>query len=255
MIKKSFLLLGLVVTLLEGANESFSKSKKELRKVYQGHQSTIYCECNYNYKDKKNMIDKESCGYIPRNEYTKKGKINERARRIEWEHLIPAENFGRQFSCWRDGDPACVDSKGKSFKGRKCCEKVDKKYRIMQADMHNLYPAVGELNADRSNHRFDFEAATPGQYGECKFEVDFKAKRAKVREDLRGVIARTYLYFNKQYNMQISKQEMQKFEAWNKMYPPSDWEIERNKRIAKVQGNANLFINLSKIIKSGNYEK
>jgi len=53
-------------------NESFNKSKKELRKVYHDHQTTIYCDCKYNYKDKKNMIDKESCGYIPRNKFTYK---------------------------------------------------------------------------------------------------------------------------------------------------------------------------------------
>jgi len=239
---KLFLILLILSTLLFSQNESFSKSKKELRKVYQGHQTTIYCDCKYNYKDKKNMIDKASCGYIPRNKLTKKGKVNERANRIEWEHLIPAENFGRQFSCWRDGNSECVSSKGKAYKGRKCCEKVNKEYRIMQADMHNLFPAVGELNADRSNYRFDFELPTPGMYGKCKFQVLFKEKRAKVRPEIRGIIARDYLYFNKQYGMKLSKQEMQKFQAWDKMYPADAWEIERNKRIAKIQGNENPFI-------------
>ncbi len=31
------------------------------------------------------MIDKSSCGYVPRNAYTNSGKKNERASRIEWE--------------------------------------------------------------------------------------------------------------------------------------------------------------------------
>lgn len=106
--------------------------------------------------------------------------------------MIPAENFGRQFSCWRDGDAKCVNTKGKTFKGRRCCEKVDKDYRIMQADKHNLFPAVGELNADRSNFRFDFELAKPERYGECKFNVDFKQRRAFVKEEIRGVIARDF---------------------------------------------------------------
>ena len=156
--------------------------------------------------------------------------------------MIPAENFGRQFSCWRDGDAKCVNTKGKTFKGRRCCEKVDKDYRIMQADKHNLFPAVGELNADRSNFRFDFELAKPERYGECKFNVDFKQRRAFVKEEIRGVIARDYLYFNKQYKMKLSKQELRKYNAWNKEYPADAWEIERNKRIKKIQGNANPFI-------------
>ncbi|MDD5401102.1 MAG: endonuclease [Sulfurimonas sp.] len=236
-----FILLFLVLSLF-AQNESFSNSKKELRKIHRDHQVTFYCGCKYNYTNKDNMIDRDSCGYVPRNEYTKKGKKNERARRIEWEHVIPAENFGRQFSCWRDGASECVDSKGKEFKGRKCCEKVSKEFRIMQADMHNLQPAIGELNADRSNFRFDFELPKQGQYGECKFEVDFKADRAKVREELRGVIARTYLYFNKQYGMKLSTQELKKFEVWDRQHPPSEWEKERNHRIAKKQGNLNEFI-------------
>lgn len=239
---KLFLLLVLLTTLLLSANESFSKSKKELRKIHSDHQVTIYCGCKYNYSDKSNMIDRASCGYIPRNEYTKKGKANIRAKRIEWEHLIPAENFGRQFSCWRDGDSKCVTSKGKTYKGRKCCEKVNQKYRVMQADMHNLFPAVGELNADRKNFRFDFEVGKSGQYGQCQFNVDFKARRARVKEELRGVIARDYLYFNKQYGMKLSKHELKKFQSWNKQYPPAKWESKRNKMIEKKQGNKNEFI-------------
>ena len=120
--------------------------------------------------------------------------------------------------------------------------RVNKQYRIMQADMHNLFPAIGELNADRKNFRFDFEIGKSGQYGACEFNVLFKQKRARVQEDLRGVIARDYLYFHKKYKMRLSKQEMKKFKAWNKLYPTTSWEKQRNRRIAKIQGNANEFI-------------
>jgi len=239
---KKILLVFLLVSSLFSSEFTFSKSKKELRKIYKDHQTTIYCDCKYNYKNKKNMIDKKSCGYVPRNKYTKKGKLNIRANRIEWEHAIPAENFGRQFSCWRNGNSRCVSAKGKHYKGRKCCTKVNKQYKQMQSDMHNLFPAVGELNADRKNFRFDFTEAKSGQYGQCEFNVLFKQKRAKVREEIRGIIARDYLYFNKRYKMKLSNQELKKFKIWNKNYPPNRWEIERNKRIAKIQGNFNEFI-------------
>ncbi len=180
---KLLLLFLLLVSTLFATNESFSHSKKELRKIYRDHQTTIYCDCKYNYKNKNNMIDKKSCGYVPRNKYTKKGKLNIRANRIEWEHAIPAENFGRQFSCWRDGDARCITSKGKHYKGRKCCTKVNKQYRIMQADMHNLFPAIGELNADRKNYRYDFELPSQGQYGQCEFNVLFKQRRRDTRNN------------------------------------------------------------------------
>ena len=41
---------------------------------------------------------------------------------------MPAENFGRHLSCWKEG-------------GRKAC-KNDPIFNEMEADMHNLVPAV-----------------------------------------------------------------------------------------------------------------
>lgn len=226
-----------------GSNESFSKSKKQLRTIYQDHQITFYCGCKYDYQDKRDMIDNAACGYTPRNVRYKSGKPNTRSKRIEWEHVVPAENFGRQFSCWREGSSSCVKSNGKHYKGRKCCTKVSKEYRIMQADMHNLVPAIGELNGDRSNYRYDFELPQSKQYGACEFEVLFKERRARVRKDIRGNIARTYLYMNDRYGMKLSKQEQKKFQAWDKEDPVDAWENERNARIQKIQGNNNNFIN------------
>ncbi len=84
-------------------------------------------------------------GYIPK-------KNNKRANRIEWEHVVPAYTFGIFFSEWTVGHPKCVKKNGKKFKGRKCAEKVNKEYRRMQADMFNLYPAIGEVNGRRSNY-------------------------------------------------------------------------------------------------------
>jgi deoxyribonuclease-1 len=52
-----------------------------------------------------------------------------RAKKVEWEHVVPAQNFGRTFSEWRDGHQKCVNNKGKAFKGRKCAEKMNTEYR------------------------------------------------------------------------------------------------------------------------------
>ena len=201
--------------------ESFSESKKLLKEIYKDHQTTFYCGCKYNPLDKDNMIDRNSCGYVPRNELTKKGKENERANRIEWEHIMPAENFGRHLACWKDG-------------GRKACSK-DPIFNKMEADMHNLVPAIGELNADRSNFRYGADKPKVGMYGECKFEVDFDANRAYVRDEIKGDIARAYLYMSKTYNINLSDQERKLMEAWNKQDPIDEWEIEKNKRIENIK--------------------
>jgi deoxyribonuclease-1 len=227
----------------EGKLSSFSKAKKELRKVYSNHQITFYASCKYNYKDKNNMIDRSSCGYVPRNEYTKKGKINKRARRIEWEHVIPAQNFGRQFKCWREGDSLCVKKDGKPYKGRKCCSKVDKKFKIMQADLHNLVPAIGELNADRSNFRYSLIENEPRFYGKnVDFEVDFKKRVAEPKPSIRGDIARIYFYFEKEYDLKISNKDKKLFEVWNRIDPVDKWELEKNEKVYKIQKNRNEFV-------------
>ena len=167
------------------------------------------------------MIDKSSCGYVPRNPITKKGKINERTTRIEWEHIMPAENFGKHLPCWKEG-------------GRKACQS-DPVFTKMEADMMNLVPAVGELNGDRSNYRYGANEPKVGQYGRCNFEVDFEANRAYVRPEIRGDIARVYLYMSQKYNINLSKQETQMMEAWNKLDPMDDWEREKIKIVQKYQ--------------------
>lgn len=37
----------------------------------------------------------------------------------------------------------------------------------------------------------------------------------------------------------LSRGQRQLFETWNKQFPPDEWECEREKRIARVQGNRN----------------
>ena len=65
MIYKKLILLILISLSLTANTKitSFSKSKRILKKIYRGHQVTFYADCNYNYKDKKNMIVRKSCGY------------------------------------------------------------------------------------------------------------------------------------------------------------------------------------------------
>jgi len=43
-------------------------------------------------------------------------KYAKRAKRIEWEHVVPAHNFGQTFEAWRTGDAQCVNNKGKLLK-------------------------------------------------------------------------------------------------------------------------------------------
>ncbi len=108
-----------------------------------------------------------------------------------------------------------------------------------EADLHNLVPAVGEVNGDRSNFGFGMLSAKPSQYGACPFVVDFKQRTAMPAEYSRGAIARIYLYMSERYQLRLSKQDRRLYDIWNRQYPVSEWERWRNQRIACVQGNAN----------------
>ncbi|MCF6768365.1 endonuclease [Thiotrichales bacterium 19S11-10] len=225
-------LIGLSATKSMQNNESFSKSKKVLLKdVYYDHQYTFYCDVPYEIKRTKG---KEKAVVDPVQEGFHYRKNKTRASRIEWEHVFPAEQFGGGLACWYKGDDKCVNSKGKAYKGRRCCTKVSAKYRLMQADMHNLVPAIGEVNGDRSNYRYmDTKTNLVGQYGACPFKVDFKERKAYPAEYTKGFIGRDYLYMSKKYDIKLSKQQQKMMEVWAK-YPESDWEKERVMRINKL---------------------
>ena len=207
---------------------SFSKSKKLLLKLYKDNPVTLYCGCSY--KGKKPNLS--SCGYIPK-------KNKKRANRIEWEHVVPAHAFGKSFSEWRNGHPKCVKKNGKKFKGRKCAEKVNKEYKRMQADMYNLYPAIGEVNGRRSNYSMAIIEGEKREFGKC--DVEIKNKKVEPKESIRGEIARTYLYMDSVYPGRgiISKKNRKLFDAWNQSDPVDEWECERAKRIERIQGNRN----------------
>lgn len=191
------------------AEQNFSQAKKILTKFYQDYlqyQSDFYC--NAPFKQVKNRFEiVPSEAYSPRNLKTKKGNINQRAKRIEWEHIMPAHNFGQHLPCWRKG-------------GRRECQN-DVTFNKMEGDLQNLVPAIGEINGDRSNYRY---AESPKdiqytQYGNCKVFTDFKAKRFYPANYSKGWIARSYLYMSKTYSIKLSDKERKLMEAWDKQYP------------------------------------
>ena len=200
---------------------SFSQAKTAGVKVNADVPGDFYCGCKINWQGKKGVVDLESCGYKVR-------KNENRANRIEWEHVVPAWQFGHQRQCWQDG-------------GRKNCAK-DPIYRQIESDMHNLQPAVGEVNGDRANFMYSQWNGGEGQYGQCDMKVDFKEKLAEPPSRARGSIARTYFYMRDRYDLNLSRQQTQLFNAWDKQYPVTEWECQRDERIARVQGNHNPYV-------------
>lgn len=204
----------LSANVLANPPTNFSKAKKLSVKIYQNHQVAFYSNCTYHMQGKKLVPSPKTCGYIPR-------KNLNRGSRIEWEHIVPASHFGQQLQCWQNG-------------GRRNCKKISKKFRLMEADLMNLVPTIGELNADRSNFRLGMISGEKRAYGKVDFEVDFKRRIAEPRKEIRGDIARIYFYMVDRYKLKISRSQKRLFKVWAKNDPISRWEIEKKKLIKSV---------------------
>lgn len=208
----------------------FSQAKRIAKLMYADHRVTFYCGCRY---DKHNKVDLHSCGYLVQ-------KDKRRARRLEWEHIMPVSLWGNQLACWKLGQ--CC-KKNHCYKGRACCRKIDRSFAKMEADLHNIVPESGELNALRSNYRFGFLPHIPQtQFGNCQMKIDPQIRQVEPPPQTRGFIARAYLYMAERYHISLSQSQIQLFRHWNKQYPPEVWEVERNKRILDIQGNDNPYI-------------
>lgn len=184
---------------------------------------TLYCGCQWHWTTRTGgQTDLDSCDYkIRRNE--------NRAQRTEWEHIVPAWVFGHQRQCWQHG-------------GRQNCEKNDPVFRRMEADVHNLSVAIGEVNADRSNYRFGMVSGHRNMYGACRSRTDFKHHIFEPRDEVKGLVARVTFYMYDRYDLRMAEREQKILMAWDRKFPVSDWERRRDQRAARISGHHNPFV-------------
>ncbi|MEW9862252.1 endonuclease [Pseudomonas putida] len=222
------LLFSFTLPALANPPATFTEAKVVAKqKVYLDQASSamgdLYCGCKWTWVGKSGgRIDAASCGYQTR-------KQQNRAERTEWEHIVPAHTFGNQRQCWKNG-------------GREHCVDNDPVFRAMEADLFNLYPAVGEVNGDRSNFNYGMVTGNAGEYGQCTTKVDFVQRTAEPRDEVKGLVARTTFYMFDRYKLNMSRQQQQLLMAWDKQHPVSAWEKERDRRIAAIMGHANPFV-------------
>lgn len=218
-----------------GGPQTFRKAKKvALKQVYHDHLVTFYCQHPFRVArvegKERTVLEPDPRHYTPRKAVTRKGKPNLRASRVEWEHLASAHSLGQHLPCWRAG-------------GRKACQR-DPTFRLLESDLYNLVPTIGEVNGDRSNHRFGDAGAVDlrGQYGQCPLQIDFKGRRVYPGDHTKGEIARAHLYLSETYGIDLGRQTTQLMGAWHRRFPPSEWERTRARRIERIQGNRNRFV-------------
>lgn len=145
------------------------------------------------------------------------------------------------------------------------CEHIVPKYNLPYHDdvyfydIHNLYPVNKRWNSTRKNYPFkdiDDNITTKWMIKDTfqrnipTINIDeyseYAPKRFEPREDYKGNIARSILYFYTIYEFYIDSLEtvsdMSTLKRWHEQDPPDDRERERNNRIERYQGNRNPYI-------------
>ena len=227
------LFFGLVMgqsTVVAESPSNFSSAKKIALRLFHEKPVTLYCQCPY---DKDKHVDLNSCGMH-------QAMGQPRASRIEWEHIMPAQHFGKQFACWRE--KICTNNRtGAKYRGRKCCEHISSEFRHIESELYNLWPSVGSVNQARSNFHYHTLHNKRGFYG-CDIAVDKGNNWVEPSELTKGIVARATLFMIQKYQIKIDESEQALLMAWNQTHPPTDWEIDWASQVADIEGYDNPFI-------------
>ncbi|SDX29789.1 endonuclease [Thiocapsa roseopersicina] len=201
--------------------------------VYADRRVTFFCGCRY---DLRGRIDLAGCGL---------GVLvgSRRAEQVEAAHVVSAAQLGGSRRCWREpaAFAACTAGGAAPLSGTACCERVDPAFAAAHQDLHNLVPAVGAITAARSDHVWG-ELRSGQQLGDCAIRFDPILRRVQPPEEVRGDIARTVFYMRDTHGVRLGRQDVQRYTAWSNADPPDAPEIERNRRIRRVQGRGNRYV-------------
>lgn len=216
--------------------DSFQDAKMVMEQhIVYDHRRTIYCDAEFD-ADKRIL---PFSGFYAE-------KYQNRAARVEWEHAVPVENFGRAFAAWSEGDKYCVRKDGKAYKGRRCAAETSQPFRKMEADMYNLFPSIGSVNAARGTRAYSELGDAPDAFGSCGVKI--ADRRFEPPDRAKGQLARASLYMEAEYReatggrFRLSRQQRNLFMAWDRKFPVDAWECKRAKRIERIQKNENRFV-------------
>ena len=208
---------------------TFRKSKQILEyDIYaNNHHKAFYSNCDLSFDNNDLQPNIKDCDPF-------RFRKNPKASGLDWEHVQPASRYGQRLQCWH---------KAKQLKqsSRNYCGKLNVAYRNYESDLHNLVPAIAEINRDRSNYEFDELGTNNRPYG-VDFELDIPNKRVEPADHVKGDVARITLYMNDRYGIALTKLELDIFDRWNELDPVSDWERQKNEIVFKIQGNRNPYV-------------
>lgn len=138
--------------------------------------------------------------------------------------------------------PMSWATKALGCRNRSQCRRSSERFNRIEADMHNLYPAIAKINQARSAMAYGMVLGEERRFGNCDFEVDELRRRVEPRRAVRGDIARAMFYMHQQYGLEIYPTQGRLLLQWHRQDPPDAEERRRNDLIDRLQGHRNRFI-------------
>lgn len=172
--------------------------------------------------------------------YCDKAAIKDDDNSVNIEHIYPAS--------WMKEAASCSDS------SREKCRQNSPRFNLMEADLHNLYPSLSNLNKERSNYSYSIIDGMATD--DCDFEV--KNGLVEPRPASRGNIARAIFYMNDEYGAEIAPPNPNGLDLeslltyWHCSDPVDSEEEVRNDLIETLQGTRNRFIDNPNLISCSN---
>lgn len=150
----------------------------------------------------------------------------DKGRAVNVEHVFPMAWVARHLRCGQ----------------RQQCRERSARFNLIEADLHNLWPARADVNKARGAHPFAIIDGERRAFEGCDFEVDERRRTVEPRPGARGEIARSMFYMAEEYGLAIYPRQGRLLQRWNRADPVSDEERRRNALIERIQGNRNKFI-------------
>ncbi|NCA71377.1 MAG: deoxyribonuclease I [Sphingobacteriia bacterium] len=201
--------------------------------VHADRRVTFFCGCVY---DARGQVDLASCGLAALSDST-------RAARLEAERVVSLEQIGAGRPCWSEPSSIarCTTRQGGLLSSAQCCARVDPHFVAAGHDLHNRLPAVGVFSAARASHAWG-ELTSGPRLSACAIRLDPILRRVEPPAPTRGDIARIILYMRDTYGLLLAERDERLYADWNNADPPDASELERNRRIRRLQGLGNHYV-------------